>query len=63
MDKDKIVVMDFSTQQTHVFDYDQNVWEDCIEFLESNEVKQFIPNGHTNAQWMVVEGNLNLTIH
>ena len=58
----KIIVLDFETGSIHIFDYDSNVWEDCLEFLESEEVKKFIPNGSSNTQYMVVD-RMNIEIH
>jgi hypothetical protein len=54
----KIVVLDFETGQVHIYPYDENVWEDYIEFLESEEIGL----NSNNCQCMTVS-NLNLQIH
>ena len=54
----KIVVLDFETGQVHIYPYDINVWEDCVEFLESAEIGL----NSNNCQWMTVD-NLTLQIH
>lgn len=56
-DKKKIVILDFQTQKVLIYDYDENIWEDCIEFLESDEINL----NSNNCQWMVVD-NLNIEI-
>lgn len=53
----KIIILDFRTQNVLVYDYDENVWEDCIDFLTSEEIN-LQPN---DCQWMVVD-NLNIQI-
>ena len=54
----KIVILDFTTGQVHIYPYDLNVWEDAIEFIESEEVGL----NSNNCQWMTVD-NLKLQIH
>lgn len=54
----KIVILDFSTQEIHIYDYDLNKWEDCIDFIESKEIGL----NSNNCQWMVVD-KLKLEIH
>jgi hypothetical protein len=54
----KIIILDFTTGEAHVYPYDENVWEDCIEFIECDEVGL----NSNNCQWMTTD-NLNLIIH
>lgn len=53
----KIIILCFETNKVLVYPYDENVWEDCIEFMESEEINI----NSNNAQWMVVD-NLNIQI-
>ena len=47
----KIIILDFGSGEVLVYPYDENVWDDCIEFLESEEIKL----DSNNCQWMVVD--------
>lgn len=58
MENKKIIILDFRTTEVHVFSYDENVWEDCIEFIESEEINL----NSNDCQWMVVD-NLKIEIH
>ena len=53
----KIIILDFRTQNVLAYDYDETVWEDCIQFLESEEVAL----NSNDCQWMVVD-KLNIEI-
>lgn len=53
----KIIILDFLTQDVLVYDYDENIWGDCIDFLESEEIN--LNSNH--CQWMVVD-ELNIRI-
>lgn len=55
--KKKIIILDFRAQEVLVYDYDENIWEDCIEFIESNEINL----NSNDCQWMVVD-KLNIKI-
>jgi len=55
--KKKIIILVFDTEEVLVYDYDENVWEDCIEFLESDEINI----NSNNCQWMVIN-ELNIQI-
>jgi hypothetical protein len=64
----KIVIMDFSTGEVHIFDYDPKVWESGEEFL----IQQHSEHGSTfkesQCEWMIVdpekfEGRLPIYIH
>lgn len=54
----KIIVLDFKNQKVHVYPYDEENWEDSIDFLLSVNNQLDI----SNCQWMVVD-TLNLTIY
>jgi len=55
--KKKIIILDFKTQNVLVYDYDENIWEDCIDFIESEEINL----NSNDCQWMVVD-ELNIEI-
>lgn len=54
----KIIILDFTSAEVHVYNYDEAVWEDCEEFMMHEEIN-LNPN---NCQWMVVN-DLNIKIH
>jgi len=56
----KIIILDFSTAETYVFDYDENIYDDTSDFFESEGVKE-LQIRETDCQYMVVE-ELNLRI-
>ena len=58
MENKKIIILDFRTAEVHIFPYNENVWEDCIEFIESEEINL----NSNDCQWMVVD-NLKIEIH
>lgn len=51
MELKKIIILDFKTQEVLVYEYDENVWKDCVEFLESDEIGL----NSNDCQWMVVD--------
>jgi hypothetical protein len=54
----KLVILDFTTGEVHVYPYKDAIWDDAIEFIESEEVGL----NSNNCQWMTVD-NLNIQIH
>ena len=54
----KIIILDFLTAEVHVYPYNLDVWEDCEDFIESEEVDLNI----STCQWMVVD-ELKIQIH
>ena len=58
----KIIILDFSTAEVHVFPYDVNVWENAEDFF----IGLAETTGHyfteSNCQWMIVD-ELNIQIH
>ena len=54
----KIIILDFITTEVHVYPYNEPVWNDCIEFIDS----AYVGLNSSNCQWMVVD-ELNIQIH
>ena len=52
----KIIILNFETAEVHVYDYDENVWEDCEEFMMSENIR------FNDCQWMLTD-NLKIEIH
>jgi len=48
MENKKIIILDFSTAEVHIFQYDENIWENGEHFLAENGLNE------TNCQWMIV---------
>ena len=57
MNNMKIIILDFETSSVLVYSYDNNVWEDSEEFIESEEIGL----NSNNCQWMIVN-ELNIKI-
>lgn len=57
----KIIILNFVTTEVHVFPYDENIWRDAEEFINSKDFKDF-DFSTTNCHWMVVD-ELNIQIH
>lgn len=58
MENKKIIILDFRTAEVHIFPYDENVWESCEDFIESEEINL----NSNDCQWMVAD-NLKIEIH
>lgn len=55
----KIIILDTTDSSVHVYNYDENIYEDGEHFLKENE--QEFP--HTlDCMWMVTD-DLNIQIH
>jgi len=54
----KIIILDFRTAEVHIFTYDQNIWENDIDFIESEEINL----NSNDCQWMIVD-DLKIEIH
>tara|TARA_R110000868_G_scaffold38450_4_gene134537 strand:+ start:2597 stop:2854 length:258 start_codon:yes stop_codon:yes gene_type:complete len=54
----KLIVLDFTTAEVHIYPYDENIWECPEDFADENG--NLILN--SNCQWMVVD-ELKLQIH
>jgi hypothetical protein len=57
MIKKKIIILDFRTQDVLIYDYDENIWESCEDFIESEEINL----NSNDCQWMVVD-EINIKI-
>jgi hypothetical protein len=58
----KIIILDFSTGEVHIFPYDENIWEDGEDFIVDENENGSIALSLSNCQWMIVD-NLNIAIH
>lgn len=61
----KIVILDFSSAEVHVFSYDHKNWESEEDFLAKHNNNEGFPFSETNCQWMVTqkEQELDIVIH
>lgn len=62
----KIIIIDHSTQEVHIYNYDENIWENDEAFV----VAHFSNEGSTfklsECSWMILNTELNelsITIH
>ena len=56
----KIIILDFFTGEVHVYTYDENIWGDAVDFMESEEINL----NSNNCQWLVTaDTELTITIH
>ena len=62
MGNKKIIILDFSTAEVHVFPYDENVWDDGKDFIEDENENGDIALSLSNCQWMIVD-DLKIEIH
>ena len=58
----KIIILDFSTAEVHVFPYDENVWANGEDFITDENENGNIALSLINCQWMIVD-ELNIQIH
>jgi hypothetical protein len=58
----KIIILDFSTAEVHVFPYDDNVWSDGEDFITDENENGSIALSLSNCQFMIVD-DLNIQIH
>jgi hypothetical protein len=66
MKMQKIIIMDFSVGEVHIFSYDPNVWENGEHFLTEHFSEQGTTFKEQNCQWMIVtigEEPLPIYIH
>ena len=64
----KIIIMDFSTQEVHIFSYDPTEWENGETFVINHYSEQGQTFKESQCHWMIVdtdktEGRLPLYIH
>lgn len=58
----KIIILDFSTAEVHIFPYDDNVYSDGEEFIQRmNDIDELICKVQ-DCQWMITD-DLNIQIH
>ena len=60
--KKKIIILDFATTETHVFDYDEGTFEDFYDFIEAVNEEFDLHLSESNCEWMIVK-ELNIQIH
>jgi len=58
----KIIILDFSTAEVHVFPYDENVWDDGEDFIVDENENGSIALSLSNCQYMILD-ELNIQIH
>lgn len=46
----KLIVLDFSSGEVNVFNYDENIYDDFENFAEENPEYELNPN---DCQWMI----------
>jgi hypothetical protein len=58
----KIVILDFSTAEVHVFSYDSNVWDSGEDFFAGLAETTEHNFSESNCQWMILD-ELKIQIH
>ena len=58
----KIIILDFSTAEVHVFPYDDSIWSDGEDFITDENKGGSVTLSLSNCQWMIAD-NLNIQIH
>ncbi len=66
--KEKIIILDFSTGEVHIFDYDSTKWESGEEFIIEHHSQDGITFKEGECEWMIVnlsnfEDRLPIYIH
>ena len=60
----KIIILDFSTGEVHVFNYDSRVFKDGEDFISQAEENHGIKLREKDCQWMISpEEELEITFH
>lgn len=64
----KIIILDYSTCEVHVFDYDDKVWESGEDFIISHYSEHGNTFKESQCNWMIVdlettEGRLPIYLH
>ena len=54
----KLIVLDFTSSEVHIYPYDENIWECPEDFADENGITVL----DSNCQWMVVD-ELKLQTH
>lgn len=58
----KIIILDFSAAEVHVFPYDDNIWDDGEDFIVGLDEDKRLELRIQDCQWMIVD-DLNIQIH
>ena len=66
--KQKIIILDYSTCEVHVFDYDDQKWESAEDFLNNHYSEHGNTFKESECSWMIVglevtEGRLPIYLH
>ena len=60
----KIIILDFSTAEVHVFNFDSNVFEDGEDFISQANDHYGIDLREQDCQWLITnDSELNITFH
>ena len=61
----KIIILDNSTLEVHIYMYDENVWESPEDFINDKYSNDGITFKDSQCSWMLTqdEGELSITIH
>jgi len=64
----KIIIMDYSTCEVHIYDYDEKEWEDGETFLTNHYSEHGQTFKESQCEWMIVdleitENRLPIYIH
>lgn len=64
----KIIILDYSTCEVHVFDYDDKIWEMEEDFLAAHHSEHGNTFKESQCNWMIVdleetEGRLPIYLH
>jgi hypothetical protein len=66
--KQKIIILDYSTQEVHVFDFDMDKYQDGPNFLNNYHSEHGETFKESQCEWMIVdlkdtEGRLPIYLH
>lgn len=62
----KIIILDNSIGEIHVFSYDENIWEDAEHFLSENYNNEEEIFRESQCSWLITEKEdepISITIH
>lgn len=51
----KIIILDYSTCEVHVFDYDDKIWENEEDFIMSHHSEHGNTFKESQCNWMIVD--------
>lgn len=58
----KIIILDFTTGDVHIFNYDSNIYEDFSDFIEFINKEYGLSLKENQCNYMVVD-KINMIIH